>query len=253
LQQATTEAATDIQEQAVKVFRAFPGRFSGQSEAEAIAEISSGLAAQRTVERKKELVAKANVTVERKLQPYRVAIVPVEAATLGEASAPVEIVEFSDFQCPYCARASSTVKQVLERYAGRVRLTFRHYPLTVIHKDAAKAAEAASCAGDQKRFWEMHDRLFANPQALRVTDLKKAAADLGLDSAKFDACLENGQHTSTWKRDLRAGQDYGVGGTPTFFINGRLVPGSPTVEAFAVLIEQELALNPAAASGPSMR
>jgi thiol-disulfide isomerase/thioredoxin len=113
----------------------------------------------------------------------------------------VTIVEFSEFQCPFCRRVLPALRQVEERYRGRVRLVFRHFPLAR-HKEAPKAAEAAECARDQGRFWEMHDRLFANAEQLKPADLKGHARAIGIDGPAFDACLDSGRHAERWKRDL---------------------------------------------------
>ena len=113
------------------------------------------------------------------------------------------IVEFSDFQCPYCVRARPTVKQVREEYGDKVRFVFRHFPLD-FHAQAQKAGEATACAGEQGKFWEMHDLLWENPSKLQVPDLKAHAATLGLDAAAFGACLDSGRHASLVETRPRA-------------------------------------------------
>ena len=120
----------------------------------------------------------------------------------GPENAPVTIVEFSDFQCPFCSKAKVTVDEVMKGYGDKVRLVFRHFPLS-FHQDAPKAAEAAACANDQKKFWEYHDKLFANQGALEVDDLKKHAADLGLDTARFNECLDSGKKEELSRRTWR--------------------------------------------------
>jgi protein-disulfide isomerase len=157
----------------------------------------------------------------------------------GPADAPVTIVEFSDFQCPYCVRAEPTVKEVVAAYPGKIRLVYRDYPLPS-HTLAPKAAEAAHCAEDQGKYWEMHDRLFAAAGKLEVDDLKGYAKELGLDTAKFTACLDSGQKAALVASNKKAGDDAGVNGTPAFFINGRLVSGAQPAEAFKQVIDAEL-------------
>ena len=122
--------------------------------------------------------------------------VPVAASdpTLGPASAPVTLVEFSDFQCPFCQRVAPTLKQPRETYGDKLRIVWKDFPLTQIHPQAFKAGEAAHCAGEQGKYWEYHDRLFENQQALQPADLKKHAADLGLDAAKFASCLDSSKY-----------------------------------------------------------
>jgi protein-disulfide isomerase len=181
--------------------------------------------------------------VEVLLPPY---LPPkVEVATAGPArgpeGAPVTIVEFSDFQCPYCVKAESTVKDLmeLEKYKGKIRLVYRDYPLPN-HNLAPKAAEAAHCAADQAKYWEMHDKLFAASPKLELADLKAHARDLGLDGARFDKCLESGEKAKLVSDGMKAGEEAGVRGTPAFFVNGRLLSGAQPLEAFKNLVEVEL-------------
>ena len=135
---------------------------------------------------------RAKATIRIMLDPPRQAFAAADSPARGPANAPVEIVEFSDFQCPYCQRANPTVQQVLTTYGDRVHFVYRHYPLPN-HPNARPAAEAAVCAADQGKFWPYHDVLFANAGRLATTDLKHHAAELGLDSAKFDACVDGHQ------------------------------------------------------------
>lgn len=185
---------------------------------------------------------KAANKVELKLEKPEVP--PVEVAATGPAKgggekAPVTIVEFSDFQCPFCSRVNETIDQVMKTYGDKVRLVFRDYPLP-FHEQAPKAAEAAQCAHEQGKFWEMHDKLFANQRALQVADLKKYAGELGLDQAKFDGCLDSGKMEAVVKKNLEEGGAAGVEGTPAFFINGRLVSGAQPFEEFKRVIDKEL-------------
>lgn len=158
----------------------------------------------------------------------------------GPEGAKVTIVEFSDFQCPFCGRAAQTVDKVMATYAGKVRLHFRHYPLD-FHKEAPKAHEASMCADDQGKFWEYHDELFRNQKALQPEQLKGYAKKLGLDAAKFDACLDSGKYKPAVDKDLADGQKLGVSGTPAFFINGVPLSGAQPFEQFQQIIDEELA------------
>lgn len=160
-------------------------------------------------------------------------------ASKGPANAPVTIVEFSDYQCPFCSRAEETVKKVMEAYKGKVRVVFRDYPLP-FHQQAQKAHEAANCAGDQNKYWEMHEKLFANQQALAVPQLKDHAKGLGLDQAKFDKCLDSGDKAKIVQDAKKAGDEVGVNGTPAFFINGRPLSGAVPFEKFKEIIDIEL-------------
>ncbi|NOK10504.1 thioredoxin domain-containing protein [Corallococcus exercitus] len=157
----------------------------------------------------------------------------------GPEGAPVTIVEFSDFQCPFCSRAIGTVDQVTKTYGDKVRLVFRQFPLD-FHKQAQKAAEASLCANDQGKFWEMHDKLFASQQALGVDDLKKYAGELKLDTAKFNSCLDSGEKAATVKADQADGSKVGVSGTPAFFINGIMLSGAQPFDEFKSVIDAEL-------------
>jgi protein-disulfide isomerase len=185
---------------------------------------------------------KKDMDIQVLLPPYQPPKVAVEAVgpSKGPAAAPVTIVEFSDFECPYCVRAESTVKQVLEAYPGKVRLVYRDYPLPM-HAKAPKAAEAAHCAGDQGKYWEMHGKLFAANGRIDVPDLKAAAREVaGLDAAKFDQCLDSGAKAKEVEKNKEAGDEAGVSGTPAFFINGRLLSGAQPFEAFKAIIDEEL-------------
>ncbi len=172
-----------------------------------------------------------------------------EVAVLGKADAPVTILEFSDFQCPYCRRhALQTLPNLKESYidSGQVRYFFKDFPLS-FHPNAQKAAEAARCAGAQGAFWVMHDRLFTEqahwsplgqPQALEM--FVRYAGDLELDTAAFRTCLESGQFVAQVRQDMQDGKRAGVQGTPSFLINGRLLSGASPLETFQQIIEAEL-------------
>jgi protein-disulfide isomerase len=187
---------------------------------------------------------RAEAKVEVLLPPYLPSKVEVAATgpSKGPDAAPITIVEFSDFQCPYCAKAEATVKDLLEleKYKGKLKLVYRDYPLPN-HGLAPKAAEAAHCAGDQGKYWEMHDRLFAATPKLEVNDLKAYARDLKLDEGRFTKCLDSGEKAKVVAENFKAGNDAGVRGTPAFFVNGRLISGAQKLEAFTALIDAELA------------
>ena len=157
----------------------------------------------------------------------------------GAATAPIQIVEYSDFQCPYCSRVNPTLDQVKEKYGDKVALVFRNFPLPM-HKEAPRAGEASYCAQDQGKFWEYHDILFENQRAQKDEDLKKYAATVGLDAAKFDECLSSNKYADRIAADKKSGEANGVSGTPAFFINGVFVNGARPFEAFAEVIDDEL-------------
>ncbi len=166
--------------------------------------------------------------------------VEAKGPTKGPANAPVTIVEFSDFQCPFCIQAEKTVDDVLAAYPGKIKLVYRDFPLPM-HPLAPKAAEASHCADSQGKYWEMHDKLFANQQKLEVSDLKGYARELGLEGAKFDKCLDSGEKAKVVDAHKKAGEEAGVSGTPAFFINGRPLSGAQPLESFKQIVDQELA------------
>ena len=181
-----------------------------------------------------------SVTVH--LQPYRVELNNEGAPAKGPADAKVTLVEFSDFQCPFCNRFFPTLKQVEQNYGDKARIVYRQFPLTNIHPNAFKAAEASLCAHDQGKFWEMHDIMFQDQNRLTVRDLKATAGRLGLNQKKFDACLDTGRHTEQVQEDLKEGNRVGVTGTPAVFINGvALDGGAAPYDVVAKAIEKELA------------
>lgn len=158
----------------------------------------------------------------------------------GGAKAPVTIIEFSDYQCPFCKRAEDVVAQVMKAYGDKVRLVFRDFPLDM-HPQARPAAEAANCAHAQGKFWEYHAKLFANQTALGEDKLKQYAKDLALDADKFAKCLADKAFKAAIDKDVADGAKVGVSGTPAFFINGRMLSGAQPFEKFKELIDAELA------------
>ena len=182
---------------------------------------------------------RAKTPVRTMLEPPRQKVAATGPAK-GSASAPIEMIEFSDFQCPFCLRADPTVQQVLKTYGDRIHFVYRHYPLPN-HPNARPAAEAAACANEQGKFWPYHDRLFANPTKLSPADLKQHAAELGLNTAQFNACVDSRKFKSEVDADVRDGEQAGVNGTPAFFINGRTISGAQPYDVFKKIIDEELA------------
>ncbi len=166
--------------------------------------------------------------------------VEAKGPTKGPGDAPITIVEFSDFECPYCIRAEKTVSDVLAAYPGKIKLVYRDFPLPM-HPKAPKAAEASHCAESQGKYWEMHDKMFAADGKIEVPDLKKYAREVGMDGDKFDKCLDGGEMAKAVKEHQDAGSKLGVTGTPAFFINGRALTGAQPIEEFKAIIDAELA------------
>jgi len=160
----------------------------------------------------------------------------------GDYNAPVTMILFSDFECPFCLRFEDTLKQVMANYKGKVRLVFRHFPLS-FHPEAEKAAEAAECSGEQGKFWEMHDKIFEANKAgtMGVAQWKTDAKALGLKTSQFDSCLDSGKYASKIAADEAEGQAAGVTGTPATFINGDLISGALPYESIKQAIDIKLA------------
>lgn len=159
----------------------------------------------------------------------------------GNFEAPVTLIEFSDFECPYCARFHVTLKDLLAEYGGRVRLVFKHYPLP-FHKNAQKAAEASECAGEQSKFWEMHDLIFeaqAN-QTMSVEKWQEEAEKLGLNTTQFKECLDSGKYVDKIKADTILGNSLGVKGTPATFVGDELIGGAVPYESLKAIVESKL-------------
>jgi protein-disulfide isomerase len=179
-------------------------------------------------------------TADAFLEPQRTDIATAGHPARGPATAPVTIVEFSDFECPFCSRLSPTLKAVEKNYPLQVRIVYRQFPLRRIHPLAEKAAEASLCAGEQGRFWEMHDSLFGDQEHLTVDALKARAVTLNLDTARFNACLDSGKEVAAIDKDIAEGMKAGVTGTPTMFINGRMMVGARPYSDIQAVIEDEL-------------
>jgi protein-disulfide isomerase len=158
----------------------------------------------------------------------------------GNFNAPITLVEYSDFECPYCGKIYPTFKQLLNDYPNQVRLVYKYFPLS-FHPNAQKAAEAAECASEQGKFWEYHDKLFDNQaNGFSVANFKQWADDLGLNASKFNDCLDTGKYASKVQADEADGQNRGVNGTPATFVNGQLISGAVPYESFKSVIDQLL-------------
>jgi len=163
------------------------------------------------------------------------------APSFGPKDAPVVLVEFSDFQCPFCSRVVPSIEQVRKNYPNNVRVVYRQFPLTSIHPNAQKAAEASLCAQEQGKFWEMYDAMFKEQDKLDVPSLKEKAQKIGLKTDQFNACLDNGKYAPKVQAEVELGSKIGVNGTPALFVNGRQVPGGAApYESIARLIDDEL-------------
>ncbi len=160
----------------------------------------------------------------------------------GPADARVTVIEYADFQCPYCGRFHvQTWPQLLQQYGDRVRFVYRDFPLSALHPYAEKAAEAGDCAQEQGKFWEYHDALYTNQTALDRASLSRYAQNVGLDTARFDSCVDSGKHAAEVANDLQEGTVAGVTGTPAFLVNGKLITGAQPFSVFQTAIDAALA------------
>jgi len=221
----------------------------GQMQGRSLEQMSPAIT--RFLEQQEESTAKQALVTELKkagpavrilLEAPRAAVA-IDAAdpSVGNAKAPVTIVEFSDFQCPFCLRAAPTLKRLRETYGDKVRVVWKDFPLTQIHPQAFKAAESGHCAAEQGKFWEYHDKLFGNQQALQPDFLKQYAKDTGMDAEKFGECLDSSKYAERVRDSVAAGSQLGVSSTPTIFVNGRMLEGAQPYEVFSSVIDEELA------------
>ncbi len=227
---------------AAQIYEQNKARFGGMTRDQAIARIGQVMGERAKTDRRaaweRELRAAARVAV--RLEAPRTAVaIPPGAPSTGPASARVTVVEFTDYQCPFCHRAQAVVDQVLQRYSGRIRFVHLDFPLDG-HPQALPAARAARCAGEQGKFWEYHRDLMTSPGALDAADLQRRAAALRLDASSFDACVSSGRYDQAIEASLREGDEVGVTGTPAYFINGRMLSGARPIESFTELLDDEL-------------
>jgi len=187
-----------------------------------------------------QLSLRRTVSVVMLLRPPRLSVEIGDAPRKGPVTAPVTIVEFSDYQCPYCKQAQSTLREVMGRYGDRVSLVYKDFPLP-IHPEAHRAAQAARCAGDEGKFWEYQDALFA-ASSFDSGALSDIARRVGVDGARLQDCVASARHTAAVDADVKQGQTLGITATPSFLINGIFLPGAQPLDVFAKIIDSELRL-----------
>jgi protein-disulfide isomerase len=210
-------------------------------------QVSAQISSLLRAENQQEAAAKLQERLNRerqvvvKLEPVRVSLNNVGAPTAGASDAKVTLVEFSDFQCPFCARFVSTLKQIEQTYGDRVQIVYRQYPIVSLHPNAFKAAEASLCANEQGKFWQIHDVMFQEQDRLSVRELKLLGGRLGMDQKKFDGCLDSGKYTEQVQNDLAEGGKAGITGTPALFVNGIPIDGGAVpFETVKRAIDREL-------------
>ncbi|HYB90209.1 MAG TPA: thioredoxin domain-containing protein [Candidatus Binataceae bacterium] len=213
--------------------------------------IISGLTQQRVEVQRAKLVTSLleKSPVKILLPAPRVQVASAGHPESGGKDAPVTIVEFADFQCPFCRRAEDVLKDLRAKYGDKIKLVYMDFPLPM-HDHALDAAKAALCADEQGKFWAYHDDLYANQSKLAPADLKAYAKQLGLDTAKFNACFDKAKFEAHVRRDLAEGSRLGVDGTPSFFIDGRPLIGVQPLPAFEQIIDEELAASGQARAAP---
>ncbi len=235
-----------VTEQEIESFyKANKSRLQGE-EAEVREKIRAHLQNQKlAVQREtflRALRSQAKVTVHLKEPPvFRAQVTADGAPFKGGAQAPVTIVEFTDFHCPFCKRVQPTLAELQTRFGDKVKLVHKDYPIDQLHPQARKGHEAARCAAEQGKFWAYNDLLYANAPKAGPEQLKEFAREAGLDLATFDGCLASGKHREAIEKDIDEGTRAGVTGTPAFFINGRMLSGAQPLERFVQIIEAELA------------
>jgi protein-disulfide isomerase len=218
-----------------------PGDFKALEE-----QIRTFLNAQRLQTKQQEFLKslRASAKIEVFLTPppiIRSEVVTAGAPARGPADALVTIVEFSDFHCPFCRRVQPVLDQVRAKYDGKIKMVFRDFPIDTLHPQARAAAEAARCATEQGKFWEFHDLVFKNEADALPATLDGFAKTVGLDVPAFEACRTSGKYRNPVQTSNVEGDRLGITGTPTFFINGRILVGAQPLEAFAKIIDEELA------------
>jgi protein-disulfide isomerase len=237
-----------VTEQEVETFyQTNKDRLQGD-EASAREQIRAYLQAQQLAARREAFLgtlrAQAKVVVSMKPPPaFRAEVAVAGAPFRGPAQAPVVIVKFEDFHCPFCKAAQATLAELESRYTGKVKVVHRDFPIDQLHPQARKLHEAARCATEQGKFWAYHDALYAR-MPVKPEEVKTVAQEVGLDLPVFEQCLAGDKYQAAVQKDVEEGTRAGVTGTPAFFINGRLIEGAQPIERFARVIDEELAKAP---------
>jgi predicted DsbA family dithiol-disulfide isomerase len=224
-------------------YKANPERTGGRPMQAIAPQIADFLRNERKKAAAEHLTSRLNKErgVSVNFRPYRLPFKNEGAPTLGKAGAPIQLVEFSDFQCPFCNRFYPNLKRVEQKYGDKVQIVYRQYPIPSLHANAFKAAEASLCAHEQGKFWELHDLMFNEQSRLTVPELKEKAVRLGMDKKKFDQCMDTGRFTEQVQKDMAEGNRIGINGTPAVFINGvELKGGAVPFETVVAAIDKEL-------------
>ena len=238
------KVAEPAEEDIVKVMSMYRSRLA-QDDAQARQQVVQALQQQQramlTEELKEKMFAEAGVVIL--LEPPRVEVaIAAGTPSRGPATAPIVMVEYTDYQCPYCARVQPTIDALMERYDGQIRHVFKNLPLP-IHSEAQLAGEAALCAQDQGKYWEFHDWMFANQRTMSHDSMVAQAGELGMDADTFASCIDTQKYQAQVDADMQEARGFGITGTPGFMINGRVITGAQPIEAFEAVIDEELKLK----------
>lgn len=229
------------EEEMKAMYESSKGKLGGKTYDEVKKQISDYLEQSRKARARNELMSqlKQGAEIKISLEPPRVDVDISKAPTIGDKDAKITLIEFSDYQCPFCMRVRPAIWKLMDEYKGKIRYAFMDFPLS-FHKDAKKASEAARCAGDQGKYFEFNKKIFDNQSKIGVEDLKKYAKELQLKMKDFDSCLDNGKHAKDVEESVEIGINSGVSGTPAYFINGIMLSGAVPYESFKEIIETEL-------------
>jgi protein-disulfide isomerase len=243
-QEITSRVTSATSEEAEQFFKENSAKLKGDFNS--LEQIKNFLTAQRVQVRQKEYLkslraaAKVDISLPQPAT-YRLEVSAEGAPVRGDASAPVTIVEFSDFHCPYCRKVQPVLDELRAKYGAKVKLVYRDFPLDNLHPQARAAAEASHCAIEQGKFWEFHDRVFKNAPDSSQATLSRFAKEVGMDVTAFEACSSSGKYKTSVQESAQEGAKLGITGTPTFFINGRMLTGAQPLDAFSRIIDEELA------------
>ncbi len=239
--QVSDKVGTVSDEEAKVLYEKAKDRVGGKSFDEVKEIIKKQVQQQKTLLAAQSYVdqLKSNSQVKIFLTPPKIDVGVDNDPFKGNKDAKVTMIEFTDYQCPYCSRAHPTVQELIKEYGDKIHYVLRDFPLE-FHDKAPKAAEAVNCAGEQGKYWEYSDILWENQQALDVADLKKYAGQLNLDTKQFDNCLDSSKFANEVQKDQADGAKAGVTGTPTFFINGEMITGARPIEQFKEVIDRKL-------------
>jgi protein-disulfide isomerase len=242
--EVTAKAASVTPEDVEKFYQANKTQIGGVLDVNLRARITSFLQNQRLDSRREEFLqtlrSQSKVIINLPPPEFRLKASTEGAPFRGGAQAPVTVIEFSDFHCPFCGKVQPTLSQVLARYGDKVKLVYRHLPIDQLHPQARRAAEAAACANEQGKFWEYHDQLYTAGADTSQEKLKSLAQAAGLDVVAFESCLNAGKHQQAIQKEIEDAARIGLNATPSFLINGRFFSGAQPLEAFVRVIEEEL-------------